>query len=214
MIPSPTRALAFLAASSLTVLAIGEHAREDREPPLELVLEVAGQHIDVELDKAFHATIGDREVPMKLVAKPTRHFRFGGVEFDYPRHLAFDADHTTVGLSMWTLDGSDCVLMVQKYAGTELRTLLPEVIDTMIQGYGESKVKKSTAMLELAGEKLEGTRLTVSIAGQHIQQDLFGVMTDDASIVLIIQDSLDDGATTDETRKVVELLKKTLRISR
>ena len=31
-------------------------------------------------------------VAMKVVAKPTRHFEFAGVEFDYPRHLAFEVE--------------------------------------------------------------------------------------------------------------------------
>ena len=151
---------------------------------------------------------------MKVLAKPTRHFSFAGIEFDYLRHLSFSVSDES-GLVVWTLDGDDCVIMVQKYPRTNLDELLPVVVGITAEQYGEVPIVEADVSLDLGGRKVDGKRLVVTMAGIQLQQDFFGVQVGNAAVLLVVQGTLnDDGTLTRESQDAAALLEKSFRLTR
>jgi hypothetical protein len=79
---------------------------------LELELELEGRRPDVRLDSSFELNIAGKGVSMMLTAKPWRTFTAADIEFRYPAAHAFADEQIGPQTHMWTLDGSDNVLMV------------------------------------------------------------------------------------------------------
>ena len=102
-----------LALHSSTVRA---DAPEDREPPLLLYLEADGTRIAIELDKPIDLAALSGKKRATLRAEPYRVFPYGGISFRYPSGYSFKAEQQP-GASIWTLEGSDVVIIVQRYRG-------------------------------------------------------------------------------------------------
>ncbi len=150
---------------------------------------------------------------MKLLVQPTRRFAAASVEFDYSRHMSFEVYRDDPNVTIWSLTGNDVLIMVQKYARSDLRVLLNAVVGGTADYYGDAEVEQSRTSIELSGMTAKGHRLSVVIAGTHLRQDFFPVQLRDASLVLMLQDTLDDdGSASEEGKKARDLLLKTFKI--
>ena len=124
--------------------------------------------------------------------------------------MSFQVDHDP-DVRVWTLEGNDVTLMVQRHTRTQPRTLLKLVTDAVVETFGGAE--RSETSLTLLGKTVKGHRLSLFLADTELWQDYFAIECDDATIVLMVQNTLDEnGAPSDEGARVRELLSKTFTI--
>ena len=176
-----------------------------------LVLEVErGQKIPIQIGKPFTMTIGGNKVQMKLTARPYRIFQAGGVRFEYPRRFTFSCEKD-VNVTTWTVEGPYALLMLQRFAKTDVKGLLVQFEADLVGRWGP-KTKRSDTTLKAGNRELKGRRLDIHVAGEPLRQDLFGFDAGGATYIMMVQDlPADDGKSTQEAVDLYDLLRKTLK---
>ena len=196
---------------SLLFVTVGFCQDETKEPPQVFELQVAGKSQTVKLDETFELDLSGK-TELKLTAIGNRQFNFAGIRFPYPTFFAFEAEIEPES-KIWTLDGSDCVIMV--FAFLENNSPGHEDFAKAIglqfgEGTSYSKVK-----LACEGFTLQGTQIKAELAGAKLVQQVFEIPTSGGSRIMAVQDSLeDDGTHTKEYKVIKKLLKQQLKISR
>lgn len=207
-----------LLASCVLVLglALESSARPSgEEPPLEFQIHIGGKAQAVRLDEAFHVEIEGKRVEMRLTAAPDRFFdNAPGISFRYPSSMAFEYDDTEPSVAIWTLDGSNCVLMLMRYTQAELT---PEaaragLVAQMIQQFGEENVKVSDASFTLGGTKMPTRRLDIDIAGELQRMDVAAFAVSGATCLFVVQDAPSGGVTSPETEAALGLVARTFKV--
>lgn len=180
------------------------------EPVMEMTLTIGQAEHAISFDQPLDVIIDGRPVTMTLRAKPDRLFRVGSIRFRYPMTHGFEADTSTPGIRIFTLDGNSNVIMLQEYGHLmPAQQLLAFMTNAMTAQYGNA-ARVSPTSIELGEHTLKGNRLDVTLAGERLVQDLFPIKTPEGGYVLMIQDSpQDDGQLTQETQEAIKLLKRT-----
>jgi hypothetical protein len=208
-------------ATSLTVLVVGLLAAAPAapeapgaEPRVEMVLEVDGKPVTVELDQPFTVQVGGRAVPMRLTVRPDRQFDKAGIRFRYPRAFTFAFDHNESGVDTWTMRGGSASLFLMRFPGKhDPETLLTQMTDSMAKRFDAQRVKLGDAKLTLKGRTLAGKRLEAKLANQAIRQDFYTFDGPDNSFILLVQDQhRPDAQASDEVGGVLDLLSKSLEL--
>lgn len=207
----PINALAWLLPCAVLTLA-ASRGDESTEPPVRYYLEHQGRQTNVRLDQPFELeTAEGRTVRATLRAHPTRIFSIDQLSFEYPRHMPFEYDDSG-SVPMWTLDGDDVTLIVQRF-GFDLdpQELLTSVADSAISALGDGTI--TPISLTVQGEVMPGHRVDAEVAGHHLRQDYYLLARDPGNLVLLIfQDSpRDDGSPSDEAETVRDLITRTLK---
>ena len=202
---------AFAIFLSLVFVAVGFSQDETKEPLQSFQLQVDGKSQTVKLDEEFELDLSGK-TKFKLTALNTRQFKFAGLHFPYPTSFAFEAE-IDPDLKLWTLDGSDCLIMVFAFPG-EKSTGHDDFAKSIGSQYGNGT---SYSKVELAcqGFTLKGTQISAEVVGAKLIQQVFEIPTSDGKRMLLIQDSLEDGGTNSkEFQGVVKQLKQEMKISR
>jgi hypothetical protein len=168
--------------------------QESKEPPLVIYLESEGKKIPVEVDKPIELETKAGKTSLTLRMEPYRLFQYAGLYFQYPRGATFKTQ-TEGPMTLWTLSDSPTMVMVQHFKGaSDPKSILKQMVDQMLAQYGNSAdVKQAAASVELQKRPLQGVRLEVTIARQIIHQSLFSFASGKDTIVLILQDSPEEG---------------------
>jgi hypothetical protein len=182
-------------------------AREDQEPPELFFLELGGKRVPIELGKPFQTDALGEARTATLRVEPYRVFQYAGLRFHYPREYTFEADFQTPLVALWTLSGTNCTIMVQRFNGQKdheeaLETLHKE----MLALYKGNKVNQTPVKLSVKGKELVGKRLEVHLAGALLWQDLYSLPSGNDSIVLILQDLPQEGGKPSNDRTRAEKL--------
>ncbi len=187
---------------------------EEQEPPQLFFLEVGGKRIQVELDKPLDtATLGGAK-SVTLRVEPYRVFPYGGVKFHYPREYTFEADFSTPGVSLWTLSGSDCKIMIQRYQDqpnhqATLATFKKQLLAT----YKANKPKESAVKLKLKDAVVDGQRIELALFGSALQQDVYSFQSGKEAVLLVVQDSpKENGSPSADRIRAEKLLSDTLQL--
>ena len=191
-------------------------AGADEEPPLEFSLEIAGKAVDVQLDRPATVEVDGKPVEIRLTAKPDRLFRGGGISFRYPRQHAFEVERDAdSGVTTWTFDGNDSVLIFMEHGPAgDAEDLQQGIVDGLLEQYGRQNSRTAQASVRLGKMKLAGTRLDVTLAGESFTQDVFAWQSAGGgrTYVLIVQDSpAEGGGVSRETAQMLELLATTFK---
>ena len=182
----------------------------DEEPPLRFTLRLDGKDVPVHLDQPFHLDVNGRAIEGRLMVAPTRRLSAAGVAFEYPRHMSFEVDREEPGVTIWTLDGNNSVVMLMELAA---QVELDDLIEMFAAPHGGRDVRREPAQITLDGRALAGARLVLSMAGSQLRQDVFVLPSNQGTLALIVQDTpAGDGRTSPETADVVALLERTLRL--
>ena len=204
----------FLSAVSvvlLFVLSAEAFAQSDStEPPQTFELTVNGETQTVQLDQEFELDLKGK-TKLKLKALPTRQFKFAGLSFPYPSFFAFEAEHDAES-KLWTLDGSDCVVMVFGFPNNASvdHAMLARQIGAQF-GRG---TKFSETKFESKRFAFDGTRISANVVGARLSQEVFQIPTEDGTRIFVIQDGLnDDGSHTKEYRDLKKMLQEHLKIT-
>ena len=192
----------FLLPASLLVAA------DDQEPPLGYTLR---------LDKETVRLVPGKDIQIKgrfenptatLLPDKERLFTYAQVSFKYPANFAFEADFSTEGVKIWTLDGNDVVIMIHQYESLE-RTprALAEELKKM---YGE-KTQLENKTYTFNRQKYSGVRVHATVVQQKLIQDVLSLPTKKGARLLILQDNSPDKGVSDESKTVLKLLDETLK---
>lgn len=206
-----------LALSLLVPVSVWLVAREpsgsatSEEPPLQLVIEIGDQKVDAVVGKPMQVKVGGETVSLRVTTKPTRHFSSDGISFSYPSNFTFSIDPDTPAVKIWSIEGSDTMIMLQRHTLMPAEMIRDMVAEATLSQLGGSP-KKSSTTLNLGNEKHAATTLELKIAGQTLTQHFVGLKGKTHSFVLLIQDSAD--GENKELAHTLEILKKTFKIAR
>lgn len=160
------------------------------EPPTQLRVEIAGKAITTTAGATSEVDLGDRKVRVRVEELPWRHFREGSLQFDYPRHLAWEFDAEPP--RSWTLDGnSDVIMLFDNTAGELDTTRLAADIDRSLKPRQPPKRRAVTWTTAKAGT-LEGIASTLQIGPATIEREYYRIDKGAAQWLLSLQDTLDD----------------------
>jgi len=193
--------------------ALPRSADETMEPPPIYALEVGGKRVALEPDLPLDLDTPDARTRVVLRTEPHRVFPFAGLRFHYPRGMGFEADMDTPGVALWSLDGNDAVVMVQRYGGREVPGEVREEVVTSIQAqFGRRSATSAPSKTSLGGRELEGTEIRIAIAGTRLIQEVYAIPSGRDTIILIVQDSLeDDGSHSAEYGTTKKMLAESFR---
>ena len=190
----------------LTVLvwaspAVGaaEGPKEDQEPPQIFYLEFDGKKVPIELNKPLGTEALRGSKTFTLRVEPYRVFRHAGLSFQYPREYTFENDHTNPGVSLWTLSGPDCLIIIQRYEETGAPEAVRQaLVDGLTEKYKDGKKKQVETTWKLKDITLKGVRLEVELAGILIHQDALYSFRAGARLGLVVDHPGFFGKTTGE----------------
>ena len=182
---------------------------EDREPALGYTLRINGKEIRLEPGKEIQVDGEFKDPKVSLVPDKFRKFSGAGVSFNYPSHFAFAMDAEEEGVTIWTLDGNNVVIMLQAYDAVMSPKELGEVLKST---YGPTtKVEGVSHTFE--DKKYSGVRVSAIMAGASLTQDLIALPSPEGSRILLLQ-GLDekDAASKEEAKAVLKFLDETLKL--
>jgi hypothetical protein len=202
--------LLFSAAILSLAAALPLRAAEDVEPPINYTLKIGDQ--STRLVPGTESEVKGNFTNPKVTLVPDEHrtFTYGGVTFSYPSNFAFEADFSEKGLKSWTLDGSDCVIMLHRY---ETEKVTPkELMKSLKEAYGKnSRIEPVTHTFN--GKEYSGMRIHASLADTKFFQDVIALPSEKGSCIMILQDLPTSAKVSDaETKQVMKLLNETLKL--
>lgn len=165
------------------------------QPAQQLLLEIDGAVATVEAGRWTTTMVGGREVRLRVTPTGVRRLDVGFVSFDYLDEFAFEYDDTDPTVTMWTLDGSNAVIMLYQLAeGIHPPGYVEQVAGMMAASYGEwFHAEAAAPAIELDGKQLTGRRLIMrlEVAGEAVwlTQDLYAFEAGGVGGCLILQDA-------------------------
>jgi hypothetical protein len=184
-------------------------AAEDQEPALGYTLRLNNETVRLVPGKDVQVQGRFENPTVTLVPDKERLFTHGQVAFKYPSHFAFEADFSTEGIKMWTLDGNNAVIMIHQY---ESVAMTPKSFSEQLKKiYGE-KTKLENKTYTFNRQKYSGVRVHATLAQQKIIQDVLALPTKKGSRLLILQDNATEDGVSDESKRVLKLLDETLKL--
>lgn len=193
-------------ASAWTGPSIDSRGNENAEPQRAYTLLVDGQEValqpgaEVQLEGKFE------NPKLKLELGSTRHFKYGGIAFDYPANFVWEADVSDPSFRMWTMDGASVSLMVFR---TSFGFSAEEFVDSLAEEF--DSMETQPLIQKLGALELSGEAVTTQIAGSMLTYDVFEVPSEVGSTLLILMDSTEDGLHTAEYQLTLRSLRESLR---
>ena len=174
----------------LAVLLAAPCLAASGEPPSQLRIEIAGKSITTTAGATTEVDLGDRKLTLRVEELPWRHFREGSLQFDYPRHLAWEFDPAPP--RSWTLDGNSVVIMLFDNAAGELDTAtIAAEVERTLQPRQPPKRRAVEWTTSKAGT-LEGVASTLQVGPATIEREYYRIGKGAAQWLLSLQDTLDD----------------------
>ncbi len=200
-----------LSAETGKVTATTAGIDESIEPSDSYILAVNGHELRIIADKPFELPANGTKIEALLKVEPLKTFRYGGIELQYPRHFTFEADLSDKDVSLWSLSGPQCVLMIQRYPADMNHKTMAEML---LPRFGEGNSLMSECSMNLNGNDIAGSKIITTIGESSISQEIFSFKVQDDSLLLIIQDTLGNGKNpSEETLKFKDLLSKTFKLT-
>lgn len=183
---------------------------ESLEPKDSYSLEIDGKNFPIFTDRQTELKLDKTNPQVKLTVAPFKIFNYGTMSLEYPRHFTFEAELSDKDVRLWNLSGNSTILMLQKYK---------EEIDHVIMGnmlqqrFGEQNASLSECEMTFMGSKKKGTRVFTTIGDSSIAQEVYSFKTEEGSILLILQDSINaQGKGSAEGTSFREQVSKTFKI--
>lgn len=185
---------------------------ESIEPPLGYSLQVGKESITLREGQQVQLTGTFVNPQLKLSSDDFRTFPYAGLSFRYPKDFSFEADFTNANLRQWSLDGQNCVILIQV-----LKTSLTvsEFADSLTDQYGKQNCRVTDVSINLGEHKLKGKRIQAKLVMQTLIQEAFLLPSSADTKLLLLQDSpKDDGTPSDERKRLGKLLTETFAITK
>lgn len=196
----------------LSVAAVALRQDPAAEPPVRMKLLIDGQEHAIVEGVESEIAIGEKKSKVKLVFEPHRHFNAAGLEFDFPRTMAFDYDSSEP--ESWTLDGNDVVVHIHRHGVGKVGPMMRGTLVAMLSSLDEDAEPPVRHEWTIGGKKLSGLRGRASVGPATIEVTAVGLEVGGDAIVLMVQDTVgEDGAQSAECKRVLEMLERTLKIA-
>ncbi len=211
------RDLSWVGALDVSMRVLDFETYEDRrEPPLQLVLEVAGEAREIELGELVRVPVDAGELALRVEAGPQRRLRAGSLVLDYPREFAFyfwEED----AVRSWMIEGEECTLTIERHAVHEAVGLLArrfEELATTETATGAT-IERGDVTIEFAGSERTGRRLTSVDEGFTVRHDLFAVPTvRDVCVLHITTNLLESHEAPPSAQRAIDRILASLRLRR
>lgn len=196
----------------LATVGFVDHGAGVTDPPLQLTVSIGGHEQRLVEGVEAVVVIDGKQTKVKVVVEPMRRFQAAGVEFDFPRDMAFE--HDAEDFDSWTLDGSDVIVHVHRHeAGKAIdltRGTLAGMLATL-DGDSDAPVRHEVT---LGGTKYTGFRGRATFGPATIEVIAVGIDIGKRPLVLMLQHTLaDDGTESAEKKRVLEMIEKTLKVT-
>ena len=201
----------FIPLLIFTTILICKTSADTEEPEQTFQLIVGEKRINVTAGRDVILK-GDFHNPnIRLVPSNVRLFNYGGVSFKYPSNFSFEADLSTEGAKLWSLDGNDFIIMIQKYAE---EITVKDIIPDLKAMYGKD-MKSTTVTHKLGGKRYSGIRITAEVATIKLIQDFIKLPCKDGSIIMMLQDfPIEEKVSDVESKRVLELLNTSFKLDK
>jgi hypothetical protein len=103
---------------------------------------------------------------------------------------------------MWNLSGTNGVLMIQRYSLEMDHEMMAQML---VPRYGPENARLTECSMEFMGKNVAGTRVIATFGGTAISQEVYSFKLASGSVLLIIQDGIDEKAQ--HTKEGLELKK-------
>ena len=192
----------------LTVPLWGRAVDETQAPPARFELQLGEQTLEILAGEPFELEFEGQTLRGELTALARRTLRLDTLSFDYLGNASFEYERW-FGVQIWTLDGNDTTVMVQRFAeATELSSLADSMQESLQEAFGETE--RAQAVLELGGRDQVGVQLVSASADIYIFSELFAV---DERHILVLQDVRDlPEQASEEFELVRAMLSETLEL--
>jgi hypothetical protein len=191
----------------------GEKAARSEEPPLEFTLTLDGKAVEIRADEPVKVKVGGREVEIRLTPRGERLLKLPGLSFRYPAGHGFEVEHNP-NSTQWTLDGNHNVVIVNRIAlQADPAAMTRSTVEGLVKRLGNKNAQPSPSQMRVGGRAYPSTHVNVTIRSERLSYDICAFHAGGATFVLMVQDTPKaDGTTSDETRRVLDLLDKTLKL--
>lgn len=182
-------------------------------------LTINDEAYNVPLGKPFAVRIGGKRMTLRIDPQTDLGFDEAGVSFRYPTTLESIADQAGEGVTIWTLQGRNTALMIQRYEdGLNAQSLLDVLVGNIIDREGEASVKRQEVKLTGVERAYQGVQLKVETAAAGEQpatesvQNVFTFANAQGVFALLLQDvrakgEPDSGEYSETLRLLGESLK-------
>lgn len=186
-------------------------ADETKEPPLKLTLKINGESYPLEYGQDIQLRGEFKNPKVSVHASKTRTFEYGGISFDYPANLNWEADVENALYKSWTLSGSESMLM---YFVIGAEGTYDEFVRDIVKQYGQAKTEVKPVTRKLGSQSLKGRRLVVEFAGYQLVQDVLSVPAPSGQTRLFVLQDVVPERTPDleEPKLIFDLLKATFKV--
>lgn len=184
---------------------------KDEEPPLIFEL-ISGNEIQYFVEnqpKKWNGLAKDSETTIEVY--DWKLFPHNNVEFEYPRTYSFEAD-LSITNDIWTLSGNDFTIMVIRPI---IAMNVNEYVDKMIAQFGPSNCSTKEITKKINNSKLNGIKLSVTLAGTNIELDVLEIIDNSGKkSLLVFQDSLSDSKeNSKESLNTMKRIRQTFKIN-
>ncbi|MFD2564476.1 hypothetical protein [Aquimarina rubra] len=184
---------------------------KDEEPPLifELKTENETQYFVENQPKKWKGLANKSETTIGVYE--WKLFPHNNIEFEYPRTYSFEAK-LSITNDIWTLSGNDFTIMVIRPI---VEMDVKEYVDEMISQFGQSNCSTKEITEQINSSKLNGIKLSVTLAGINLELNVFEVVDNNGKkSLLVFQDSLTQAKeNSKESNKTMERIKQTFKIN-
>lgn len=200
--------LALSLAISASLFGSQDTASPAIQPSLKLDLVIEGKSYEATTSATVIADIHGKKIAILIKERPTKTFHYSGVLFEFQKDHVYEFQALD-NIDMWTLSGNNNKIMAF-LPKAESKTVMDNMIKTLIQKYGKNNTKISKCEQEFGGTKVIGQRLLVNLAEVKLLQEVYLITNANHEIIILLQDTLqDDGNETAETSGVRKLLELT-----
>lgn len=205
------RALLSSVLAAAIAVAVG---RQDPEqpPPLRMTVTVGGVAHQVVDGVEQVVDVAGAPTKLRVDVAPLRRFAAGGVAFDFPRDMVFEFEDSGV-LQIWTLEGSDLTVMVQRIKLGTADEFVTETLTQMAANFAEvlndEPQKPEPCVVAAGGVDRPAQRVRFTIAEHPMTNTAFGIDLGKGKgcVMVMLQDSCgEDGAPSAEHEAFLQLL--------
>ncbi|NLF96015.1 MAG: hypothetical protein GX569_04690 [Candidatus Riflebacteria bacterium] len=183
---------------------------ESVEPADTYRLSLNDVEIDLFPDRDIELPENAGKAKARLIVNPEKRFTYGDVDFQYPRYFTFEADLNEAEVRLWSLSGNKAVLMVQRYPVEMDHKVMAE---QLLPSFGEGNSTLGVCEMMFNGVKTTGSRVITTIGQGTIAQDIYSFDMANGSLLLILQDTLEDDRNSDEFKAFCAQLSRTFKIT-
>lgn len=185
-------------------------SKEELEPRDSFWLEIDDKKIELSIDNPVEFTAGKNKIKATLRVAPLKEFSICGINLKYPRYFTFEADAKAKDVKMWNLSGAQTILMIQLYDAEMKHEVMAELLQ---ERFGKDNTKVAGCEMSFWGSPKKGTKVITTIGDSSISQEIYSFFNGKQTVMLIIQDSLDEGPDgSEECRNFRKTLQETFKI--